>query len=64
MLVTQVIAHIEKQMGVHLRPQAFINQTLGQIAAVCEEKVVLPQKPKSVSMFRQLWQNLKHVITH
>ena len=39
LLSLQVVARLEKEMGVQINPGEMIFQTLGQLAAICEERM-------------------------
>jgi acyl carrier protein len=39
LLATQVVARLEKELGVHVKPKELAFQTLGQLAASCRERL-------------------------
>jgi acyl carrier protein len=58
LLSMQVIARLEKQLGLRLNPRELIFQNLGQMAALCEERMPLRQQSDTMRFTRRLWQVL------
>jgi amino acid adenylation domain-containing protein len=64
LLLIQVIARLEKRLGVRANPSEFIAQTLGQLASSYEEKVRIARHSKPESSARKLWRAMKRAIFH
>jgi acyl carrier protein len=63
LLVMQVIARIENELGVQLNPGDFVMQTLGQVAALCQEKQRLPQSSKPETFPQKLWDMVRNTVS-
>ncbi len=62
LLSMQVIARLEKQLGVRVNPREFIVQTLGQLAASYEEKMPLAQNSEPKSFAQKLRHTIKSAV--
>jgi len=62
LLSMQVIAKLEKKLGVRVNPREFIVQTLGQLAASYEEKMPLVQHSEPKSFAQKLWHTIKSAV--
>ena len=62
LLSMQVIARVEKQLGLRIPPRDFIFQTLGQLASVYEERMHLLQSLKTRSYTHKVFHMIKNVI--
>jgi acyl carrier protein len=62
LLSMQVIARVEKQLGLRIHPRDFIFQTLGQLASACEERMHLLQPLKTRSYTQKVFHMIKNVI--
>jgi hypothetical protein len=51
----RVIAEIQAKLGIRLNVDEFILQTLGQIAAMCEERQPRVRKAEPVGVLRRLF---------
>jgi acyl-coenzyme A synthetase/AMP-(fatty) acid ligase/acyl carrier protein len=64
--VIEVIARLEKQLGVRLAPREILLQTVGQLALTCEESTAA-SRPSRPSVFRTmvsaLWKKVRNVAT-
>jgi acyl carrier protein len=54
LLAMQVVAHLEKELGVRVSPAALVNQSLGQLAASYEAQVRPQQQSESQSVIGRL----------
>jgi acyl transferase domain-containing protein/acyl carrier protein len=63
LLVVEVIAKIKKRLGVYVNPREVVFQTLGQLATMCEERM-LRQPTEPVNFTQRLWKTLKHAVSH
>ena len=59
LLLVGVIGKIEDKLGVRLLPDDFAVQTLGQIAAVCEEQMRAVRRPELVGFFRRVLRGIR-----
>ncbi len=62
LLSMQVIARVEKQVGLRLHPTDLMFQTLGQLAAACEERMHLLQPVETRSYTQKVFHMIKSVI--
>lgn len=62
LLAMQVIARLEKQLGLRLDPKEFIFQTVGQIISLCAERMSGPPELPSSSLAQKVWNRIKSVI--
>ena len=62
LLSMQVIARLEKQLGLRINPREFILQTLGQLAASYEDKMPLVQPSEPKSVVQKLWHTIKSAV--
>jgi hypothetical protein len=61
LLSLQVVARLEKDIGLRVNPRNLISQTLGQFAAMCEERLArAPEAP--VSLTQRLGHALKRLV--
>jgi acyl carrier protein len=54
LLSMQVIARLEKELGVRIAPRDMIRQTLGQIAALYDEQLAMRKPPETEGMWKRL----------
>jgi amino acid adenylation domain-containing protein len=59
LLAMQVIARVEKRTGLRIYPRDLIFQTLGQLAAACEEHMPLPYLSKPMNFLQKIWHALQ-----
>lgn len=59
LLSMQVVARLEKQVGIRINPQEMILQNLGQLAAICEGQLSLLSKSSPKSFTQTIWETLK-----
>jgi acyl carrier protein len=60
----RVIAEIQAKLGIRLSVDEFVLQTLGQIAAMCEERQPRVRKPEPVGVLRRLFSLLRRRSAH
>jgi amino acid adenylation domain-containing protein len=63
LLSIEVIAKLEKKLGVRVHPREFVAQTLGQLASSYEEKVHLARDSQRVGFAQKIWQAVKRAIS-
>jgi acyl carrier protein len=59
LLLMGVIGRIEDKLGVTLMPDDFAVQTLGQIAAACEEQMKSARKPAPAGLLRRMLRGIR-----
>jgi hypothetical protein len=59
LLLMGVIEKIEDKLGVRLVPDAFVLETLGQLAASCEEQMRSARKPEPASLLRRVLRGIR-----
>src|SRR5262249_10412965 len=59
LLLMGVIDKIEDKLGVNLMPDDFAVQTLGQVAAACEEQMKSVRKPEPAGLFRRMLRGIR-----
>jgi aspartate racemase len=59
LLLMGVIEKIEDKLGVRLVPDDFAVQTLGQVAAACEEQMSSARKPEPAGLFRKMLRGIR-----
>ncbi len=60
LLSMQVVARLEKQVGIRINPREMIFQNLGQLAAICEGQLsLLPKSNPKPSFTQTIWDTLK-----
>jgi acyl carrier protein len=64
LLSLQIIARVEKSLGLRISPGDLIFQTLGQLAAACEEQRRLWQPPLLVSVTQRVLRLMKGAISY
>jgi amino acid adenylation domain-containing protein len=62
LLSLQAIARMEQRLGVRINPWEMIRQTLGQLAALYEEKMQRVQPPAPLHPGRKLWSAIRRVL--
>jgi hypothetical protein len=62
LLSMQAIARIREKTGVQIHPKAFVTQTVGQLAAVYEERMRL--HTQVLSFTQRLWRSLRNAMFH
>ena len=62
LLAMRVVAGLEKKLGLRINPRELILQTLGQLAASCEERTHL-QSAQSIPFTQKLWHTVKGVFS-
>ena len=61
LLSMQVVARLEKRLGLRINPRELILQTLGQLASSCDERMSLRQQSEPLRFTQWLWRTIKHV---
>jgi amino acid adenylation domain-containing protein len=64
LLSIEVIAKLEKKLGVRVHPREFVAQTLGQLASSYKEKMRLGRHSRPGGFAQKMWQILKRAISH
>jgi acyl-CoA synthetase (AMP-forming)/AMP-acid ligase II/acyl carrier protein len=59
LLLMGVIGRIEEKLGVTLMPDDFAIQTLGQVAAACEEQMRSARKPEPAGLLRRMLRGIR-----
>jgi aspartate racemase len=59
LLLMGVIEKIEDKLGVNLMPDDFAIQTLGQVAATCEEQMRSARKPEPAGLWRRVLRGIR-----
>ena len=59
LLSMQVVARIEKQLGLRIHPKELVLQTLGQLSAACQERLTAPQRSQQIGLVQKLLQGIK-----
>jgi acyl carrier protein len=64
LLAMRAVADIEKKSGLRINPGEMFGQTLGQLAAACEERwATRPQPSESKGVRRKLFHTIKRVVS-
>ena len=58
----EVIARVEQKCGVEIKPRELLFQSLGQIAALCEERRSAPREPESSGFMDRVLQKFRAVV--
>jgi acyl carrier protein len=53
LLLVKVISRIEEKIGQRIHPSAMVYQTLGQLAAACEQRMLVSQASASKQLRRR-----------
>jgi acyl carrier protein len=64
LLATQVMAQLEKKMGLHINRTELMFQTLGQLAAACEERMDQIQRSEPEGLIRKLSHAIRNAVSH
>jgi acyl carrier protein len=59
LLLMGVIEKIEEKLGIRLTPDEFVLETLGQVAAACEEHMRATRKPEPVGLLRRVLRGIR-----
>jgi amino acid adenylation domain-containing protein len=59
LLLMGVIEKIEERLGIRLTPDEFVLETLGQVAAACEEHMRAARKPEPVGLLRRVLRGIR-----
>ena len=63
LLATQVIAQLEKKLGLHINRTEIMFQTLGQLAAACEERMDQPQRSAPGGLIQKLSHAIRKAVS-
>src|SRR5262249_5282245 len=63
LLSVQVIDKLKTNLGVQLSPRDLVGQTLGQLAATCEERLHCSQQKEPASLRQRLLHALKRTVS-
>ena len=63
LLAMQVIAKLEKELGLRFHPRDLIFQTLGQLASTGEERMSLLQPSQPTGFVQKVWNAIKKTIS-
>jgi acyl transferase domain-containing protein len=63
LLATQVLAQLEKKLALRINRTELMFQTLGQLAAACEEKMDQIQKPEPEGLIRKLSHAIRNAVS-
>ena len=61
LLSMQVVARLEKRLGLRINPRELILQTLGQLASSCDERMPLGLQSEPHRFTQWLWRTIKRV---
>jgi acyl carrier protein len=64
LLSMQVIAGLEKKIGLRLNPREMILPTLAQLASSCEGRMHLLQQPEPLPFTKRLFHTIKNAVSH
>jgi acyl transferase domain-containing protein/acyl carrier protein len=64
LLATQVMAQLEKKLGLHINRTELMFQTLGQLAAACEERMDQIQRSEPEGLIRKLSHAIRNAVSH
>ncbi|MGH7928175.1 MAG: phosphopantetheine-binding protein, partial [Candidatus Binatia bacterium] len=63
LLATQVIAQLEKKLALRINRTELMFQTLGQLAAACEQGMEQIQRPEPESLIRKLSHAIRNTVS-
>jgi acyl transferase domain-containing protein/acyl carrier protein len=63
LLATQVMAQLEKKLGLHINRTELMFQTLGQLAAACEERTDQIQRSEPEGLIRKLSHAIRNAVS-
>jgi acyl transferase domain-containing protein/acyl carrier protein len=64
LLATQVMAQLEKKLGLHINRTELMFQTLGQLAAACEERMDQLQRSEPEGLIQKLSHAIRNAVSH
>ena len=62
LLSLKIVDRVEKELGVQVRPRELVTQTLGQLAATCEERKRSLPRGEFQGFILRLWNIVKRVV--
>jgi len=64
LLAMEVVARLEEMLGLRFHPRDLMRQTLGQLAASCEERTASAESAMPEGVLRGVWRRLGALRSH